>query len=425
MKPTCIKYTNTYREKIKNQLSLLTILFLALPFLMVSCDIAEDIDSITIADEYEPNNQLSDAYAIALDTKYNAKISEVTDDDWYKITPAHGSNTYDKVQISVTNVSAELIMHLELYGADGKSHATHGATTKGQSLIYTVATPGVVFYIRLSGWDGYVNDHSSIGSYSFTVSNMDANDEYAPNHTIETAKSLEFGNSYNGVLVSKYENDYYKFTNPTRGAWNSYTFTLTNVSDDLIARMRLYGADKAVLHTTGAGAAGADLSYTFVSKEDVFYLQVLGWDGYVNDHHSSGSYTLTPVNNGNDDNEPDDTFEDAREIASYPVVGMKGTILTDAVGDNGGDFEFFKVSIANNKNVSWSVTPEASNTRLHFDVYEPNREHKGSANGPGGQTITGSMNNKTGADSYFYIKLGAYVGNNGNYTISFTETDAT
>ena len=215
---------------------------------MVSCDIAEDIDSITIADEYEPNNQLSDAYAIALDTKYNAKISEVTDDDWYKITPAHGSNTYDKVQISVTNVSAELIMHLELYGADGKSHATHGATTKGQSLIYTVATPGVVFYIRLSGWDGYVNDHSSIGSYSFTVSNMDANDEYAPNHTIETAKSLEFGNSYNGVLVSKYENDYYKFTNPTPGAWNSYTFTLTNVSDDLIARMRLYGATVSIAY---------------------------------------------------------------------------------------------------------------------------------------------------------------------------------
>ena len=34
------------------------------------------------------------------------------------------------------------------------------------------------------------------------------------------------------------------------------------------------------------------------------------------------------------------------------------------------------------------------------------------------------MNNKTGVNSYFYIKLGAYVGDNGNYTISFTETDA-
>jgi hypothetical protein len=414
-------------EKSKNQFSLLAILFLALSFIVVSCDDIEiivDNDNIATADKYEPNNKLTEAYAITLGTKYNAKISENTDDDWFKITPLHGSDTYDKVQISVSNVSADLIIRMELYNADGKSLAIHGTSTGGQTLTYTIATPGVEYYIRFSGWDGFT-DHKTTGSYSFTVSNLNANDEFAPNHTIETAKSLEFEKSYNGVLVSKYEDDYYKFTNPKPGTWNSYTFTLTNVSDDLIARMRLYGADKAVLHTTGAGAAGADLSYTFVSKEDVFYLQVLGWDGYVNDHHSSGSYTLTPVNNGNDDNEPDDTFEDAREIASYPVVGMKGTILTDAVGDNGGDFEFFKVSIANNKNVSWSVTPEASNTRLHFDVYEPNREHKGSANGPGGQTITGSMNNKTGADSYFYIKLGAYVGNNGNYTISFTETDAT
>ncbi len=34
------------------------------------------------------------------------------------------------------------------------------------------------------------------------------------------------------------------------------------------------------------------------------------------------------------------------------------------------------------------------------------------------------MNNTSGADSFFFIKLGAYVGDNGNYTISFTETDA-
>ncbi|HOT17739.1 MAG TPA: hypothetical protein PLB07_08820 [Bacteroidales bacterium] len=415
---------NTCLEKFKNQLSLLAILFLALPFIVVSCDAIEDIDPIATADEYEPNNQLAEAYAIALDTKYNAKISEVTDDDWYKITPSHGSNTYDKVQISVTNVSADLFIHLELYGNDGKSLATHGATTKGQSLIYTVATPGIAFYIRLSGWDGYVNDHQSRGSYSFTVSNMDANDEYAPNHTIETAKPLAFGNSYNGVIVSKAEDDYYKFENPKPGTWNSYTFNLTNVSEDLKVRIRIYGADKSELYSKGAGTAGADLSYTFVSKENVFYLQVLGWDGYINDHCSSGSYTLTPVNNGNDDYEPDDTFDDARPITSYPTGDLTGTILADAVNDNGGDYEFFKVSIANNKKVSWSVKPVAANTELHFHVYEANREYKGYADGADGQTITGSMNNKTGVNSYFYIKLGAYVGDNGNYTISFTETDA-
>jgi hypothetical protein len=34
------------------------------------------------------------------------------------------------------------------------------------------------------------------------------------------------------------------------------------------------------------------------------------------------------------------------------------------------------------------------------------------------------MNNTSGSDSFFYIELGAFVGDNGHYTISFTETDA-
>ncbi len=413
-------------EKSKNQYSLLTIIFLALLFIVVSCEFEVDIDDIVdpiiTADKYEPNNKLTEAYAITLGTTYNAKISENTDDDWFKITPSHGKDTYDKVQISVTSVSSDLKIRMELYDADGKSLAVHGTSIGGQSLTYTVATPGVEYYIRFSGWDGFT-DHRTIGSYSFTVSNLNANDEFAPNHTIETAKSLEFGKSYKGVLVSQYEDDYYKFTNPKPGTWNSYTFTLNNVSDDLKVRIRLYGANKSVLDSKGVGTAGADLSYTFVSKEDEFYLQVLGWDGFT-DHQSSGSYTLTPVVNGNDDYEPDDTFEQAREITSYPTGNLTGTILADAYDDNGGDYEFFKVSLANGKKVLWSVKPEASNTKLHFQVYDPNKKYLGNATGSNGQTINGSMYNTSGTDLFFYIKLGGYVGDNGNYTISFTETDA-
>jgi len=82
------------------------------------------------------------------------------------------------------------------------------------------------------------------------------------------------------------------------------------------------------------------------------------------------------------------------------------------------------VSLANNKKVLWSVTPKASNTELHFRVYDANKEYLGKADGSDGQTITGSMNNTSGSDSFFYIELGAFVGDNGHYTISFTETDA-
>jgi hypothetical protein len=140
-----MKNQNEFRflKKFKNQFSLLTILFLALSLVMISCE-KDDPDSnnedddddnnndpVTIVDEYEPNNERSEAVAIDLDTKYNAEISEKTDDDWFKITPAHGSDTYDKVQISVTDVSADLFIHMELYSADGASLVTHGTSTGG------------------------------------------------------------------------------------------------------------------------------------------------------------------------------------------------------------------------------------------------------------------------------------------------------
>jgi hypothetical protein len=57
-------------------------------------------------------------------------------------------------------------------------------------------------------------------------------------------------------------------------------------------------------------------------------------------------------------------------------------------------------------------------------VYDAYKDYLGNEDGSDGQTINGSMNNTSGAESYFYIKLGGYVGDNGNYTISFTETNA-
>ena len=81
--------------------------------------------------------------------------------------------------------------------------------------------------------------------------------------------------------------------------------------------------------------------------------------------------------------------------------------------------------IANNKKVSWSVAPENPNTELHFDVYNAERGHIKTIDGSRGQTIGFYVNNKSGVDIHVYIKLGGYIrDNNGNYTISFTETAA-
>jgi len=128
--------------------------------------------------------------------------------------------------------------------------------------------------------------------------------------------------------------------------------------------------------------------------------------------------------NVNDDYEPDNTFEEAREITSFPTGNLTGTVLTTAANDNGGDYEFFKVTLKGDKKVLWSVDPEASNTELHFNVYKADKTYLGKTDGADGETIGNSVNNVGSTDTHFYIKLGAFVGDNGDYTISFTETDA-
>jgi len=414
----------------------LTIVMLMVSLVFISCDIllteTDDDDngngdSAPTADEFEPNDERAEAVAIDLDKKYNARISEKTDDDWFKITPAHGSDTYDKVQISVTDVSTDLFIHIELRGADGGILDSHGTDTGGQDLTYTFATPGADYYVRFSGWNSWQSDHSSSGDYSFTVSNLDANDEYAPNHTFETAEeSLEYGTSYDGVIVSKYEDDYYKFTNPTSAVWNSYTFTLTDVSDDLYGKFNRYGADESELGSKGADTAGADLTYNFISNENEFYIRVSGWNSWQSDHSSSGSYTLTPVSNGNDDNEPDDTFEEAREITSFPAENLTGTVLTTAAND-GGDYEFFKVDLAAGKKITIEVDPEASDMEVHFNVYDESKNKKHTEDGDDGETIGYIPFNDGSTNTYFYVELGGFLGSsaNGDYSISLTEEDYT
>jgi hypothetical protein len=411
-----------FPETIRSLFTVVIALFLTLSLGMVSCE--KILPIVNQEDEYEPNNTLDEAFVVVLGTEYDAKISQTDDDDYYKFETAHSNDTYDEVQISVTNVSSDLFIKMELYSADGQSLASEGTTTGGQTLTYNLATPGASYYVRFSGWDGYVNDHGSMGSYTLSISNLDANDEFAPNHTINTAEeSLEYGSSYNGVIVSRYEDDFYKFTNPMPGVWNSYTISLTNISESLFGFIEVFKGDKSSIYTNGQQTAGADLAYTLITKEDEFYIRVGGWDGYVNEYGSRGAYSITVVNNGNDDYEPDDTFENARDISTFPT-NLNGTILATAASNNDGDYEFFKVAINDQKKVSWAIDPVASNTELHFTVYDPNLTSMGNIDGVDGQTITGSMNNNTGANSFIYIKLGAFIGDNGNYSISFTESSS-
>lgn len=168
---------------------------------------------------------------------------------------------------------------------------------------------------------------------------------------------------------------------------------------------------------------GADLFYEFATKTGHMYVSVFGYDYYEN---TKGSYTLNlSVTDPNDDHEPDDTFSRARIINSYPTGELQGTIVCDAANNNPGDYEFFSVLVSSGKKVDFTVTPEVQNTELHFGIYESNESYTGSGkDGNDGEALDYYLNNSTSEDVVLYIKLGGFRGDNGDYTISFTESNA-
>jgi len=285
---------------------LLTALIAIVPLLLLgSCDW---LGSLVGADDYEPNDSIGEAVPIELDENYSAYIGE-DDADFFSFRPAHGSDTYDAVEISVTGAGDDLKVGLALYDPDGQLFTSKNVNTGGADLTFTLRTPGLPagdnFYIRFSGTDGWsgwevegVGDYDTQGPYTFKVRNLDANDEFAPNHTRGTAHPITIGESYSGVLVSTYETDWFSFTaNST-----SMTLTVTDTGSDLYLGAAWYGEGGNLIENETFETKGETGTITLdgMTAGEKHYLRLSGTDGWigwevdsVGDRDSRGPYTFS------------------------------------------------------------------------------------------------------------------------------------
>lgn len=268
---------------------------------MSSCDFLSGL--FGGGDDFEPNNSIAAAVPIERDMSYTAYIGE-DDADFFSFTTAHGSATFDEVEISVTNVGDDLKILVAIYNPDGELYGSKTSTTGGADLTYTVRNLNSdgTYTVRFSGsWgSGYevdgIGDYETQGVYTFKVSNLDANDEFAGNHSINDAAPIVTGTSYNGVLVSKYEADYVSFTPST----DTMQLVITGVGDDLIIGVALYAPDKSLMGTNSSTTAGANLTTNLLSMNtsETYYIRFSGtwgsgWDvGGIGDFYSRGPYTF-------------------------------------------------------------------------------------------------------------------------------------
>lgn len=194
-----------------------------------------------------------------------------------------------------------------IYNSDGEIIETNTVKTEGATLTYVLRDlhSDENYYIRFSGTWGHdwtvdgIGDHDSEGAYSFKVMNLGANDEFAGNHSLNDAQPIITDQTYNGVLVSKLEADYFAFT-PTA---ENMQLQVTNVGSSLIVGIALYGPNLELLGHDGAGTAGANYTINLndMNTEVTYYLRFSGvWDsGWtvngIGDHYNYGPYTFVLV----------------------------------------------------------------------------------------------------------------------------------
>jgi len=122
-----------------------TLLVVVLAVLLLGgCDVlntligdGSDPNGMLSGDEFEDNDTLGQAVAIDRDQSYSAYIGE-NDADYFSFTTAHGSATFDEVEISVTNVGDDLIIGVAVYDPAGELVGTSSASTGGADRTYTL-----------------------------------------------------------------------------------------------------------------------------------------------------------------------------------------------------------------------------------------------------------------------------------------------
>jgi hypothetical protein len=161
----------------------------------------------TCSDVFEPNNSLSAAKVITVNTNVSALISTSTDIDWFKFT---NTSAAKNIRISLTNLPLDY--DLRMYNSAGTLlYSSENAGTTAETITYNNA-PVATYYIRVISYNSVFSASScyrvnaSIGSTAFKY-NMESTTEDAAMESLETAVSIFPNPSVDGKFACYVTND--------------------------------------------------------------------------------------------------------------------------------------------------------------------------------------------------------------------------
>ena len=246
-------------------------------------------------------------------------------------------------------------------------------------------------------------------------------DDLEPNNSRSEAFELILGEQVN-ASIAKGDHDWYSFSVETNGIIDKAGIAIENLTAEMELTAVLYDSQGNQFGSF-TGNAGINMNISLSTRTSSYYIEI-----YDKNSDREGKYKLTiTLLQANDSNEPDDSFEDARIVSSYPSGVITGTILISASDDNQyGDFEFFVLSVGVDKIVDFTLTPDADDIKMNYKIFNEDRSVAvDEVEGAAGQILQATAGNGSAGSMARYLRVGATLGDtgNGDYTISFTETD--
>lgn len=217
-------------------------------------------------DTYEPNNTISQAYAINFAQGYDSYIYSTSDVDYYKVSPTSAGT----ITLNLINLPGDYDLYLVNSSGTILARSENGGTTS-ESLTYSNSAAGT-YYIKVVGYNGA---YSTTQAYNLkaTFTGGTSSDPYEPNDSTSTAYAITSGTTYNAYIYSTTDVDYYKFSKTTSG---TITVSLTNLPGDYDLYL-LNSAGTIVAYSENAGTTSESISYS--ASTGTYYVEVVGYNG--------------------------------------------------------------------------------------------------------------------------------------------------
>jgi hypothetical protein len=202
---------------------------------------------------------------------------------------------------------------------------------------------------------GGSSPYSTASSFT-TTSGGGCADFQEPNNNTLAAGTITSGTTYNAVIASSTDVDYYKLVVSNT---SNITVSLSNLAVDFDVRL-VNSSNTQLAISQASGSTPESITYNNAAPGD-YFIHVYGWNGVSSTQCYALVATATIVSTCTDNYEPNNTNTGARTIPA------NGTSITARIGSS-TDVDWFKFSnnsTAKNIRVTLSNLPANYNMRLY------------------------------------------------------------